>query len=330
MSRQRTMTTPGDGELGAHARQLGVTAAIAVAGGREILNVGDVARPIGLHSLRKPLLSALYGQAHDRGLIDLATTIGDLGIDDTPPLTEEEKAATIEDLLCSRSGVYLPAEDGRNPLGRPARGAHPPGTHWVYNNWDFNLLGHIYERLTHKSLYLAFDRQLATPLGMTDWDAYEHSSYEYRADILGETPRYPNYSIQLSTRDLVRFGQLYLQRGRHGDAQLLSEEWIDRSTQPISRTSHAPGLLGTFGYCWWVAGPEADLPDTTIPVGTYSTAGFGGSFLTIIPALNALVAIMIDTHAPPAPPSSAPMNPSTLLAEGDYVTFLRHVIAYIG
>jgi len=134
------MTTPGDGELGAHARQLGVTAAIAVAGGREILNVGDVARPIGLHSLRKPLLSALYGQAHDRGLIDLATTIGDLGIDDTPPLTEEEKAATIEDLLCSRSGVFLPAEDGRNPLGRPARGAHPPGTHWVYNNWDFNLL----------------------------------------------------------------------------------------------------------------------------------------------------------------------------------------------
>jgi len=147
---------------------------------------------------------------------------------------------------------------------------------------------------------------------------------------IARTRRYPNYSVQLSTRDLVRFGQLYLQRGRYGGAQLLSEEWIDRSTRPISRTPHAPGLLGTFGYCWWVAGPAADLPDTIIPAGTYSAAGFGGSFLTVLPALNAVVAIMVDTYAPPAPPSSAPMNPSTLLAEGDYVTFLRQVITTLG
>jgi len=41
MSRQRTRTPPDAGELDAHARELGVTAAIVVAGGREILSLSQ-------------------------------------------------------------------------------------------------------------------------------------------------------------------------------------------------------------------------------------------------------------------------------------------------
>src|SRR5271168_1732258 len=126
--------------------------------------------------MRKSIMSALFGQAYDRGQIDLDATLGQLGIDDTPSLTDNEKSATINDLLAARSGVYLPTEGG-DGLGRPARGSHPLGAFWCYNNWDFNVLGNIYERITGRSVFVAFDHDLARPLGMIDWDAYQHGSY---------------------------------------------------------------------------------------------------------------------------------------------------------
>ena len=98
------------------------------------------------HSLRKSLLSALYGRHVERGTIDLEETLGSIGIDDNPPLTEAEKGARVSGLLKSRSGVYLSAayETKKAKDSRPARGSHMPGTHWYYNNWDFNVLATIF------------------------------------------------------------------------------------------------------------------------------------------------------------------------------------------
>jgi len=160
-------------------RRSQISAAQIIHAGRTIIEVGDVSRPIDVHSMRKSLVSVLIGQAYDRRDIDLSTTLCELDIDDTPPLSGLEKSATIEDLLTARSGVYLPVDDGGAPR-RPPRGSHPPGTFWCYNNWDFNVLGHLYERITGRSVFVAFDHDLAGPLGMTDWDGYRHGSYRYR------------------------------------------------------------------------------------------------------------------------------------------------------
>jgi CubicO group peptidase (beta-lactamase class C family) len=244
--------------------------------------------------MRKSIISALFGQAYDRGEIDLNATLGELGIDDTPRLTDEEKSATVEDLLAARSGVYLPNDDGVT-LGRPSRGSHPPGTFWCYNNWDFNVLGNIYERIIGRSLFVAFEHDLARPLDMVDWDVYQHASYQYRADILGGTLRYPNYTFHLSARDITLLGQLYLNNGIWNRRQPLSPEWIARSTAPVSRTEHQAGLLGTYGYCWWVAGPSEELIDRGVTDGCYSAIGFGGNFLTIIPDLDMVVTAVTDT-----------------------------------
>jgi CubicO group peptidase (beta-lactamase class C family) len=61
------------------------------------------------HSVRKSLLSALYGIHVDEGTINLDKTLEELNIDDQFSLTKEEKQAVIRDLLKSRSGVYHPA-----------------------------------------------------------------------------------------------------------------------------------------------------------------------------------------------------------------------------
>src|SRR6516165_688053 len=94
---------------------------------------GDVAAKAELASVRKSVLSALIGIAVDREEIDLAQSIGSLGIDDNEPsLTAEEKTATVRDLLQSRSGVYHAAlYEGLGAVAtRPARHSHKPGTFW--------------------------------------------------------------------------------------------------------------------------------------------------------------------------------------------------------
>ena len=229
-------------DIAGRLRHSQVSAAQTRHAGQIILEGGDVSRPIDVHSMRKSILSVLVGLAYDRRDINLDTTLRELGIDDTPALSAEEKSATINDLLTARSGVHLPVADG-GTLGRPSRGSHPPGTLWCYNNWDFNVLGHVYERITGRSVFVAFEHELAGPLGMTDWDSYRYGSYRYRADILGGTTRYPNYKFHVSARDTGKLGQLCLDNGVWNGRELLSAEWITRSTRAISRTNRPIG-------CW--------------------------------------------------------------------------------
>jgi len=294
-------------------RRLHLTAAQIRHAGRTIIEAGDVSRPVHVHSIRKSILSALFGRAHDRGQIDLDATLEDLGIDDTPALTDTEKSARIEDLLTARSGVYLPTDDG-GVLSRPPRGSHSPGTFWCYNNWDFNVLGNIYERIIGRSVFVAFEQELARPLGMTDWDVYGHGSYRYRADILGGTTRYPNYTFHLSARDISRLGELYLNNGVWNDCRLLSPDWIARSTGPLSRTNYQAGLLGMYGYCWWIAGPSDELSHIGIADSVYSAVGFGGNFLTVLPDIDTVVTVVTDAAA------SAPTN-------DEYQELVAHLVA---
>ena len=132
-----------------HAK--GSAAVVVVQHGAVVASWGDTATNLLLNSARKSLLSALMGIAVGNGQVHLDDTLARLGIDDIPPaLTEAEKQATVRDLLEARSGVYHDAnyETPSMRLLRPARGSHPHGTYWYYNNWDFNALGAIYEHAT--------------------------------------------------------------------------------------------------------------------------------------------------------------------------------------
>ena len=128
--------------------------------GHVVLACGDVERPFETHSVRKSLVSGLYGTAVGRGEIDLNATLASFAIDDDSPLTPTERSATIRQVISARSGIYLPAAYAPTAQDRrPARGSHSPGSHWFYNNWDFNVAGVVYERATGEDLYASFDAQ---------------------------------------------------------------------------------------------------------------------------------------------------------------------------
>src|SRR5687768_2772941 len=72
------------------ADELRSGAVMAVYHGRVILACGDVSRPLEAHSIRKSLVSGLYGIAVGRGQIDLDARLADYGIDERTPLTAVE------------------------------------------------------------------------------------------------------------------------------------------------------------------------------------------------------------------------------------------------
>ena len=121
---------------------------------------------VKLSSVRKSFLSALYGIHVRAGRLDLTKTLAQLGIDDQPPLTATEKTATLRMVLQARSGVpRVRRRLARRSRGHAPRSSQPPGSFWYYNNWDFNVLGTVFEQQLHLKIAAEFRDQIAAPLG---------------------------------------------------------------------------------------------------------------------------------------------------------------------
>ena len=140
--------------------------------GKVVAAWGDTSRTFLTHSIRKSFMSALYGIAVAEEKIDIERTLGSLGVTEKGvTLTPIELKARLIDLLKARSGVYIPAAGEVASMSdeRPARGSHAPGTFWYYNNWDFNVLGTVFRKLTGEDIFEAIDRRIAKPIGMQDY-----------------------------------------------------------------------------------------------------------------------------------------------------------------
>lgn len=267
----------------AWSKRIESTAVMVVHHGAVVAEWGDTAAKTPLASVRKSLLSALIGMALERGEIDLSQPIGALGIDDNEPsLTAEEKRATVRDLLTARSGIYHAAlyESRAMAAQRPPRFSHKPGSFWYYNNWDFNTLGTIYERAVRSSIFDAFEREIARPIGMQD---YRPTDGEY---VTGAASVYPAYPFKMSARDLARFALLYLRKGQWQGRQIIPARWVEESVQPYSSSEWGPG----YGYLWWIGSiNNGSAPSVKLPEGTYFAQGAGGQYAFVIPAFDLVV-----------------------------------------
>ncbi len=274
-------------------------AVMIVQGGRIVDEWGEARRPFKCHSMRKSILSALYGPHVAFGKIKRTSTLGELGIDDNAPsLTGIEKTATVADLLKARSGVYHPAlyETKGMAARRPKRGSHASGTFWYYNNWDFNALGTIFKQQAGRGVYREFESRLAKPLGMQDFVREKHTRYFNGADSV-----HAAYPFQLSARDLARFGLLFARGGRWGGKQVIPQDWVDESTRSYSTTERGGG----YGYMWWVAANGKFYPDVTLPDGAFSANGYRGHKVLVVPQWDLVIVHRVDTFEEEGSVSSA-------------------------
>jgi len=264
------------------------TGLVVVDRGRVVFTYGDIEELSYLASVRKSILSMLYGYWVANGTIDLQATIGELGMDDVGGLLPIEKRARVLDLITARSGVYHAASNGGDDLASaPERGSQEPGTYQLYNNWDFNAAGAVFEKLTGRDIYDELQAQLAIPLQFEDWDrSAQHKSGDLSISVN------PAYHVWLSTRDMARVGYTMLRDGAWNGRQVIDAEWAKRihavvtpleEMHPISRRD---GYFG-YGYMWWVwDGPRAVGPFE----GAYTGRGAIGQWITVLPALDMVIA----------------------------------------
>ncbi len=264
------------------------TGVVVVDRGRVVFTFGDVQELSYLASVRKSILAMLYGYWVENGTIDLERTLADLSVDDIGGLMDVERQATIRHLITARSGVYHPASNGGDNLAdAPPRGSQTPGEYMLYNNWDFNAAGAVFEQLTGRNIYDEIQSQLATPLRFEDWD---RSAQRKSGDLT--ISRNPAYHMWISTRDMARIGHLMLNEGNWDGHQVLSPEWARRivsvvtpleEMNPIRRRD---GYFG-YGYMWWVwDGPRA----IGAFEGAYTGRGAVGQWITVLPAVDLVIA----------------------------------------
>ena len=278
----------------ANSDSIHTSAVVIMQGGRVIDEWGDTAQKIDSYSVRKSLLSALYGIYVGEGVIDTNETLEHMGIDDSPdPLTKAEKQARVVDLLRARSGIYhaVDFETKTMASSRPARGSHPPGTFWYYNNWDFNVLGTIFEKKTGKKIGDAFYERIAKPIGMRD---FQPSDVFYFG---GPESIHPAYHFEITARDLAKFGQLYLRHGRWNDKQIVPEAWVEKSSHANEMVTANGANQGGYEYLWWVDYGGVHFPEVSLP-GIYSARGNGCHFLFIVPTLDLVVVHRTDNDPP--------------------------------
>jgi CubicO group peptidase (beta-lactamase class C family) len=301
------------------------TSLLVLQEGRTVLELGNTGRASYVASVRKSLLSILYGVHVASGVINLDATIGTLGITDVGGLLEVEETARVRDLLTSRSGVYhAPSSPGSHEDGFPPRGTTRPGQHFVYNNWDFNVAGAVFEKATGQSVFAAFESQLARPLGFQDYDPS-------RQRMLGDRGKslFPAYHFFLSARDLAKVGLLMAGGGEWAGRRLVPLEWVRESLQPhVSRTDMPAGTGfgdSDYGYLWWLPAESDQRWE-----GAFLAAGNFGQYVLVLPAVAAVIvhrryvgdgfAVARNTGSPPAVSDPQPVS------HGEFMRLARALV----
>jgi CubicO group peptidase (beta-lactamase class C family) len=164
---------------------------------------------------------------------------------------------------------------GPNPaiaafLKRPVR--HQPGTFFVYNSGASYILSAIVQKLTGETLLEYLHPRLFEPLGIqpASWE-----SCPYGVNFGG-------WGLNITTQDIAKFGQLYLQQGMWNGKQILSREWVkEASSKQVSNGSDPNSDWNQgYGFQFWRCRHNI-----------YRGDGAFGQFCIIMPDQDAVLAI---------------------------------------
>jgi CubicO group peptidase (beta-lactamase class C family) len=244
-------------------------------------------------SASKSVISALVGIAIDRQLIPSVDTPI---VKYFPELAKDRDARkqqiTVEHLLAMRPGLegtsnrnYGAWVTSRNwvqhALARPMFAA--PGEEMEYSTGNTHLLSAILTKATGLNTWQFANEALAKPLGFS----------------LAQWPRDPQgvhfggNDMLMTPRQLLAFGELYLNKGRVGERQVIPASWVEKSCEGRERRPPAferprnpdgipdPTRDRKYGYGWWVrefAGEE-----------TCFAWGYGGQYVFVMPDLDLVI-----------------------------------------
>ena len=257
-------------------------------------------------SVSKSLVSSLVGVAIDQGVFESV---------DTPYLSlfdyeaydnwdERKNDMTLADVMKMRLGLewneWDPAyTDPANQLltfydtqtdyskallDLPM--AAEPGSTFAYNTVASVSLGQAIENRAPLSLIDYGGAFLLAPLGISNIEVFRTPT---GLPDLGR-------GLFLTTRDMLKFGQLYMDNGLWNGERLLSSDWISESLTPYTSIRWAGDEpmeweIDGYGYQWWLGHFDIDGRQ----LDTFAAWGHGEQWIMAIPALQVVIAI--NSHA---------------------------------
>jgi len=210
-----------------------------------------------LHELRsatKSFVSALTGIAIDKGFIkDKSETVLSYFSDYTfKNLTDDKKQITIENLLTNQSGldcdVSNPKSEGNETIMNYSDDwiqytldlpmVDVPGGKGMYCSGNPITMGKIIERATKMPLPEFAKQTLFKDLGIKNF------KWNFKPDASSAETF---CQVYLSSRDMAKFGLLYLNKGLWNGKQVVSKDWVEQS---LTKHSVVQGV--NYGYLWWI------------------------------------------------------------------------------
>lgn len=235
-----------------------------------------------LKSITKSITSLLIGIAIDNDLIEndnekISDLLPELF---TKKVDPQKKDITLKHALTMSAGFQWNNYGGKLRSGWD-KSSEPtkylinkvplkeePGKVWNYNSALSHLLSDIIKKHSGGGTRSFAEKYLFEPLGI------KNITWQKRAD----GNEMGNSELMMTPRDLVKIGLLMIQEGEWKGEQIVSEEWIEESTE-----KYFDGFerIGGYGYQWH-----------TRKFNNYESfmaVGWGGQFIIVIPELELVV-----------------------------------------
>ncbi|HEX6367724.1 MAG TPA: serine hydrolase [Longimicrobium sp.] len=260
--------------------------------------IGDAGadRAANVKSASKSVLSVLVGiairEGHIRGL--------DQPISDFFPDyfarqggDPRKRAITVGHLLSMQSGLestsfneygaWVSSRDWvRAALDQPV--VDEPGGRMLYSTGSTHLLSAILTRATGKSTWAYANEKVAQPMGfrIRPWQRDPQGIF------------FGGNDMYLTPRQMLRFGQMYLDGGVYQGRQIVPRDWVRESVRP--RTSSPYNGHG-YGLGWWSKESGGRR--------VFFAWGYGGQYVFVVPELE-MVAVFISQPDGPRAPGHLP------------------------
>ncbi len=255
---------------------------------------------VHIASATKSIVSILYGIAVEQGCLDIRQKVLDSFPDYPIPRGERTlPQITIEDMLTMRAPYRCKNEPYRKMF---------TGTGWVKMALDIlggngkigdfvyapllgiQILSGILTKATGQSILSFANEHLFEPLGIHVKEPLSYTNQEdymnflKSRDINGwivdpEGIHTAGWGLTLTTMDMAKIGQLYLNRGRWQDKQIVSERWVDESTHEHSCCKQ---WKMSYGYLWWILDDQKHI---------YAAIGDGGNTIYVNAPQKLVIAI---------------------------------------
>jgi len=250
--------------------------------------------PHDMRSASKSIASAIVGIAKEELLFEtIDQSIFDFLPEKYQHLKDRLKSKIdIQSLLTMSSGLdaddytrertslasenhYQPTDDwAKTVLEAPM--LNTPNTAANYGSANPFLLGIAMDSVVSGPLELFMDQHLFQKLDI--------SNYIVQTDLQG-TP-YFGGGMYLTPKDMLKFGELYLAKGKWKGRRIVSKKWVDNSFKEYLHLENVPDKNG-YGYLWWHHTYQVN--GETIK--SIEARGAGGQYIFLIPELKTVAVI---------------------------------------